>query len=103
MRNESDVKQRVKQILKELGAWWYMPVPSGYGVQGIPDFIVCYKGLFIAIETKYGKNKCSKWQEIRLNEIDGHNGLAMVINEESVEGFELALMQWVDEFEARRE
>ena len=85
MRNESDVKKRVKQILKELGAWWYMPVPTGYGVQGIPDFIVCYKGLFIAIETKYGKNKCSKWQAIRLDEIRDHGGQSMVINENTVE------------------
>ena len=86
MKNEADVKKRVKQILKELGAWWYMPVPSGYGVQGIPDFIVCYKGLFVAIETKYGKNKPTKWQDIRLDEIAKHQGLALVINEENVEG-----------------
>ena len=85
MKNESDVKKRVKQILKELGAWWYMPVPTGYGVQGIPDFIVCYKGLFIAIETKYGKNKPTKWQEIRLREIEEHGGVALVVSEVNVE------------------
>src|SRR6056297_2732099 len=86
MKKEADVKKRVKEILKDLGAWYYMPVPTGYGVQGIPDFIVCYRGLFIAIETKFGGNKPSKWQEIRLREIDEHGGLALVIDEKNVEG-----------------
>ena len=86
MKREADVKKEVKRILESLGAWYFCPVPTGYGVQGIPDFIVCHYGLFIAIETKYGKNKCSKWQTIRLDEIAAHKGLALVINEENVEG-----------------
>jgi hypothetical protein len=85
MKNEADVKKRVKQILKELGAWYFMPVPTGYGVQGIPDFICCYRGLFIAIETKYGGNKPSKWQAIRLREISEHGGYSVVIDENNVE------------------
>ena len=96
MKNEADVKKRVKQILKELGAWWYMPVPTGYGVQGIPDFIVCHYGLFIGIETKFGNNKITKWQTIRLNEITIHKGLALVINEENVEQLGGMLMDHVD-------
>ena len=97
MKKEADVKKRVKEILTELGAWYYMPVPTGYGVQGIPDFIVCYEGLFIAIETKFGGNKCSKWQEIRLREIDEHGGLALVIDETDVERLERQMLEWSGE------
>ena len=96
MKKEADVKRRVKEILKELGAWYFMPVPSGYGVMGIPDFIVCHKGKFIAIETKFGKNKPTKWQDIRLREIDEHYGLSLVINERNVEYLPSVVAAFVD-------
>jgi hypothetical protein len=42
--------------------WYFMPVPFGFGIKGIPDFIGCYKGWFFAIETKAGGNKLTPWQ-----------------------------------------
>lgn len=32
--------------------WYYMPPASVYGQRGIPDFVCCDKGMFIAIEAK---------------------------------------------------
>lgn len=49
---EGRVKDAVKKVLKELKIWYFMPVSMGMGVVGIPDFICCYKGKFIGIETK---------------------------------------------------
>lgn len=49
---EGKVKDGVKQFLKERGAWFFMPVSNGMGQVGIPDIICCYKGVFVAIETK---------------------------------------------------
>lgn len=91
MKKEADVKAEVKKILKNLGIWYFMPVPTGYGVQGIPDIICCAEGVFIAIETKFGRNKPTKWQEIRLNEIDEAGGFAWVIDEENVHDLEKRL------------
>lgn len=48
---EKDVKAAVKKYLKEIGAWYIMPVPMIYGKKSL-DFLVCYKGRFYAIETK---------------------------------------------------
>jgi hypothetical protein len=48
---EGKLKDKVKAFLKERGAYYHMPVPSGYGTQTL-DFIGCYKGRFFAIETK---------------------------------------------------
>lgn len=84
MRNEADVKKEVKKLLNKLGAWWFMPVPTGYGVKGVPDFIVCLEGRFVGIETKFGKNKPSKWQQLQIEKIKAACGTALVINEDNV-------------------
>ena len=52
MTPEGKVKEAVKRQLKAMGAWYFMPVSNGMGQVGIPDIIICYRGLFIAIETK---------------------------------------------------
>lgn len=93
MRNEADVKKRVKDILNELGIWWYMPVQTGYGVKGVPDFIGCYGGLFVAIETKFGSNKTSKWQDIQIKRIRESDGTCFVINETNVESLMNMLLE----------
>ena len=41
MTPEGAVKKRVKEILKDLGAWYAMPMGTGYGHSGVPDFLVC--------------------------------------------------------------
>lgn len=48
---ESNVKDAVKKYLKEIGAYYFMPVQMGYGAASI-DFLVCHKGKFFGIETK---------------------------------------------------
>jgi len=49
---EGKVKAAIKRKLVERGVWYYMPVQNGMGVTGIPDFICCWQGRFIAIEAK---------------------------------------------------
>jgi hypothetical protein len=88
MRNEADVKAEVKKILAKLGAWWFMPVQTGYGVKGVPDFVVCVDGRFVGIETKFGKNKESVWQQKQGAAIQAANGVYLVINENNVDQLE---------------
>lgn len=82
---EGRVKDAVKRRLKELGVWWYCPVQNGMGVVGIPDFICCADGRFVAIETKApGKrSNTSANQDARIREIRGANGIAVVIDDVS--------------------
>ena len=81
MKNESDVKKEIKKVLKRLGAWYFMPVQTGFGVQGIPDFIVCISGKFVGIEAKFGNNKESAWQIRQGAAIADANGVYLVIYE----------------------
>ena len=66
---EAKVKNKVKQILKEYGAYQFSPQTGGYGRSGIPDIIACYKGRFIAVECKAGNNKPTRLQEKELRDI----------------------------------
>ena len=81
---ESKVKDKIKAICKERGAYYAMPVMGGMASNGTPDFLICYKGLFIAIEAKAGKGKATPLQLVRLKEINKAGGAAMIINEDSI-------------------
>lgn len=81
---EVKVKDKVKAVLKNLGAYYVMPVTGGYGNSGAPDFLVCYKGRFIGIECKAGRNKPTALQEKNLREIEDAGGVGLVVNEENV-------------------
>ena len=83
MTPEGKVKDKVKKYLKEIGAWYYMPVTNGMGRVGCPDILVCYKGLFMAFETKApGKIKnVTANQEREIADITRANGLALVVDD----------------------
>lgn len=64
MTPEGKVKAELKAYLDSLGddCWHYWPVPMGYGKRGVPDCIICYKGHFLAPETKRLGGKSEPWQ-----------------------------------------
>ena len=78
---ESKVKDKIKAMCKARGAYYAMPVMGGMASNGTPDFLICYKGIFIAIEAKAGKGKLTALQLVRLKEIVAAGGVAVVINE----------------------
>jgi hypothetical protein len=85
MTPEAKVKKGVKGTLKELHAYYAMPVTGGYGSSGAPDFLVCWKGLFFGIECKAGKNTATALQELNIKAIREAGGKAIVINEDNVD------------------
>jgi len=80
---EAEVKRRCKVILKEFRVWFFMPVQNGMGVVGIPDFICCWHGVFLAIETKAPGKKANVTpnQAKRMDEIDEAQGMVLVIDD----------------------
>ena len=79
---EGKVKEACKKYLKAIGAWFFMPVSNGMGQVGIPDIICCYKGMFLAIETKApGKRANTTPNQDRVIEaIKGADGWAIVVD-----------------------
>lgn len=83
MTPEGKVKKAVKEYLKSVGAWYYMPVSNGMGRVGCPDILVCYRGKFMAFETKApGKRKnVTPNQQREIDEITSAYGLALVVDD----------------------
>jgi hypothetical protein len=90
---ETRVKRKVSDILRKYEAYFFFPASNGFGRAGIPDIIACYRGQFIAIECKAGKNITTALQRRELSAIESAGGYALVINETNIEQVEAVLQQ----------
>lgn len=82
---EAKVKEKIKKILKEHGVYYAMPMGTGYGNSGVPDFLCCVGGHFFAIEAKAGNGIPTALQEKNMREIQTAGGIAAVVNEGNLE------------------
>jgi hypothetical protein len=98
---EAQIKQKVKNLLKKYDVFYFMPSASVYGKSGIPDFICCLNGLFIAIEAKResagikGLTVLQKAHQIDIQNSDGIFWIAY--NEKSLEDIENKIKLIIDE------
>lgn len=81
---ESKVKAKIKAILKVHGVYYAMPIGTGYGNAGVPDFLCCYEGRFLAIEAKANGGKTTALQDKNLRDIENAGGITCVLNEDNV-------------------
>lgn len=92
MTPEARVKTKVKKILDEMGAYYFMPATGGFGRSGVPDIVGCIDGKFFGIECKAGSNKPTALQEKELRRITEAGGVALLINERNIDTLRTALM-----------
>lgn len=97
---ESKVKQKVIVTLRASGAYYFFPVMNGYGRAGIPDIVACYRGRYVAIECKAGKNSTTRLQDRELSMIRAAGGKAFVVNENNMHDVERVLKEIDDELAA---
>lgn len=80
MAAEKNFENRVKKFLKDNGCWllkyWG---GAAFTKSGIPDLLVCCKGMFIGIELKAPKGKPSDLQIYNLRQIDRAGGYAVLL------------------------
>ena len=88
---EAKVKAKIKAILKAHNVYYAMPIGTGYGNSGVPDFLCCVNGKFVAIEAKAGKGTTTALQEKNLKAVIESGGDAWVVNETNLED----LAAWV--------
>lgn len=87
---EGKVKEQVKFIFDTYRVYWFMPVTGGYNRSGVPDFIACCNGKFIAVETKskYTRHGVTALQAQNIQQIIECNGVALVIDEDNIDELE---------------
>jgi pantoate kinase len=82
---EAKVKAKIKAILKAHNVYYAMPIGTGYGNSGVPDFLCCVNGKFVAIEAKAGKGVATALQLKNLSEINKAGGYTCIINETNLD------------------
>jgi hypothetical protein len=90
---EAKVKAKIKALLAKHNIYYAMPIGTMYGNSGVPDFLCCVSGRFLAIEAKAGKGTTTALQDKNLRLIREGGGVALVVNEGSLEQLESTLQQ----------
>jgi len=87
---EGKIKKLVNRLLDNYedcratgqGLYRFWPVPAGFGASSL-DCLVCYRGTFIAIETKAPGKKPTPRQELCMAQIHGALGHVFVVDSEA--------------------
>lgn len=82
---EVKVKKRIRKILEESKTYFAMPIGTGYGNSGVPDFLVCHKGKFIGIEAKANGGQATALQLMNLQKIRDAGGTSLIVNEHNLD------------------
>jgi pantoate kinase len=82
---EAKVKAKIKAVLKAHNIYYAMPIGTGYGNSGVPDFLCCINGRFVAIEAKAGRGQATALQLKNLQAITDAGGCSCIINESNLD------------------
>lgn len=81
---EARLQRKIQDAVRARGAFVFKVHGSQYMMSGLPDLIICYRGLFVALEVKMPGNKPSPAQVLRMQQIKTAQGHAYVVR--SVKG-----------------
>ena len=76
---ESGFQRSIQREIEKRGGYCVKQHGSMITAVGIPDLLVCYKGMFIALEAKVDNNKPSKAQGVNLRNILKAGGFTAVV------------------------
>ena len=81
---EGEIKDQVRKVLDEMGAYYFFPAANGYGRTGIPDVIACVGGHFVGIECKAGSKQPTALQQRELDNIEKAEGTGILVNADNI-------------------
>ena len=93
--SEKKVKTLVKQLLDHYGWFHWMPPGNGYGTVGVHDHNAIKDGVFLTVESKYGKNKPSAMQCAFAAQIIANDAFSFCVNERNIDH----LAMWLESFQ----
>lgn len=78
MGQEKRYENKIKNLLKENGAYVVKQFGCGFTASGTPDLLCCLNGRFIAIEVKAENGKPSPLQIHNIKKIRESGGIALI-------------------------
>ena len=75
---EKNIENRIKTYLKSKGAYCVKYHGNQFSQVGVPDLLVCYKGMFLGIEVKNETGKTSPLQDVNIKQIEKAGGISFV-------------------------
>lgn len=94
MRDENGVKKNVKKLFDHHGWYWWSIGASMYGKGGVSDFHALKNGVFLAVETKFGKKKPTNLQRAFLESICAGNAFGFIVSDRNIEWLATFLEQF---------
>jgi len=78
---EGAVKNWIKKeiLSKYPNSYIYVTHVGQYGKRGVPDLVMCIKGLFVTVEVKTLNGKVTELQALECRRIEKAGGIAIVI------------------------
>ncbi len=85
LKSETNLKNRVLKRLKAMSKLWYVKT-SERAQRGIPDLLICYAGVFIAIELKRSeKATVTALQLYNLDAIEKAGGYSFILHPNNID------------------
>lgn len=91
---QKSVKPQVRDLLDKYEWFWWGHTASVFGKSGIADTMAFKTGIFMVVESKYDKSKPNARQVGFLNSVRAEQGFAFVVNENTLDQFEVFLQNF---------
>ena len=75
---EKNIENRIKTYLRSKGAYCVKYHGNQFSQVGVPDLLVCYKGMFLGIEVKNETGRTSPLQDVNIKQIEKAGGISFV-------------------------
>ncbi len=78
MQPEARISRRIRNMVKDRGGFAFKVWGNAQMMTGLPDLICCYRGIFVAFETKTATGSVSTRQSYVLRAIERAGGVVKV-------------------------
>ena len=84
---QKTVKPKVRKLLTKHGWFWWGSTANGFGQTGIADICAIKDGMFMAVETKFGRNDPTPMQMAFIYSVRAGNHFGFIVRETTVDAF----------------
>lgn len=98
MASEKAIDARIQKLVASRGGWSVKFHGTAKTRAGVPDRLVCYRGMFIAVEVKKPGGKPTRIQQFEIDQIKEAGGIAIVATDTDIVGLVLDYVDYLQAF-----